>query len=215
MSIASSKKQVDLDHLFFYVVPAVWMRKAWPLLSGQKASTTIGRMELADLVVRDHEISDEEEEDAHLQKNLVLKELQRAVIVDTTPNVNAVRTVSAGHSHGRRPPVLRTGVTHGKDFFLLGPSAWYMIKHKFGYDQEIRLNCAFVEQPNLGTTLAVILHPADVAQGLVAVNQPIPPTGRFGYESLLKKTTTNRKEDVGNVSDDENENAVMVRTNNA
>jgi hypothetical protein len=199
MSTASSKKQLDLDRMFFYVVPAVWMRKAWPLLSGQKSVVDSGRMELADLVVRDHEISDEEEEDAHSKKNLVLKELQKRVAVPSSP----VRVVH----HPHRRPQLRTGLAHAKDFFLLGPSAWQMLKHKFGYDQEIRLKCAFVEQPN-GTTLAVILYPADVAAGSAALHQPIPPTGRFGYESLLLKTT--RKENVGNVSDDEND--AMVRT---
>ena len=218
MNTQSSKKQFDLDRLHFYVVPTKWMQKAWPLLSGKSTQITnvdaavekIGPVEVANLLVLDHQISDEEDETAQKHnKTVVLHELQQKRNFASTiedPSSSSIQ-------HHRSPEKLRSHVQHAKDFLLLGPTAWRMVKQKFGYDHKVTCNCEFIETPE-GTSLAVIL----LYDENKTLRVPIPPSGRFPYASFLtasaaaESNESSARIQLGNVSDDETDLVRLRRT---
>lgn len=212
MKVQSSTKTSDLEELSFYVIPGDWMRKAWPFLANPAAvtnnniaadwkETAIGRIEIASLLVRDHAISDEEEEERHMQeenKQTVLHELQSSIDSPLKPQPQP-RKQSFSKVQRHKKPELRQDLEHGKDFFLLGPSTWKFMKLHFGFDHEVKRSVTFVATPN-GKQLVVVVQEATAEHP--AVYEPIPPSGRFAYESLFPGL---QMEFPGNVSDDEND----------
>jgi hypothetical protein len=207
MNTQSSKKQSDLARLRFYVVPAAWMRKAWPVLSGHSVQNNgtvnvnwrqdIGQIECKDLVrsAHDHDgngnggspVGQGHGQEEQKRKEL-MSELNKKVM----------------NKHRGNNTTLRRGLKHEQDFFLLGSNAWLLIQEKFGSDQAIEKTCVF------DPTLAVVLHnkeskssqltangshngkPPQEQLELPAVHIPIPPTGRFRYEQYLDKPTTTK-----------------------
>lgn len=71
-------------------------------------------------------------------------------------------------------------LTHQKDYFLLGMSAWALVKSKFGCDVEIPLTCSLDKDSAGRGEIFVVLHPAQY-------KILVPSTGRFGYERILDK----------------------------
>ncbi|GAX20611.1 ubiquitin carboxyl-terminal hydrolase 4/11 [Fistulifera solaris] len=203
MKVQASQKASDLEELSFYVVPGDWMRKAWPyLVHPSTAGDTkdpdwkekaIGRIVLADLLVRNHEISDEEDEERHIQeenKQTLLQELQTHS--SDSPSKPQQRKMSFSKAQRHTKPELRRDILIWRDFFLVGPSTWKFIKLHFGFDQEVKRPVA-----RDGRHLVVILNEANDHH---PINQePIPASGRFAYEALVAG------QDVDCVSDDEND----------
>ena len=115
---------------------------------------------------------------------------------------------------------LRHDLQHETDFYLLGPNAWLLIQSKFGNDFEIARSCTFVQQ-DAGTSLAVIIVVLDQQKQRQQQQQqvvvPIPPTGRFCYESVVALTNQGNSNSnsnntkghhPGNVSDDDTDDLV-------
>ena len=224
----NARSSANVADLHYFVVPAFWMHKAWPLLSGKRDDISreqIGPIQSQDLLwgaVSDNE--DEEEttstttataQQQHQQKSLMLHELQKRaknVLIDTSAKPTVTTTsreerFARRHDHqhhAKAGTTLHPQKAHLQDFFLLGPSTWLLLKTKFGYDQEVKRKCALVEI-NGATTLAVVLQ--DKHQGKPAVYEAIPPSGRFGYEAVLDKDLVAAGEEElqhpGNVSDDD------------
>ena len=96
-----------------------------------------------------------------------------------TTNGNSQQQVPPSHS-------LRTDLKHGVDYFLLGPSAWLLVKEKFGYDKEIGWPCVYHSTNE--STLSVAIGAIGGASTNQAAHQnfiPIPPAGYFPYQQLL------------------------------
>jgi len=209
LNVFSSKKESDLADLSFYVVPAAWLRKAWPILTTGRIPETItggdddswreqvGQIETGDLIVCDQAAisSDEEEPAPSAPKNMVAA---------AQPNRDPQR-----RSRSPKKEMLSRDLVHGKDFFLFGSSSWLLVKEKFGADTEIRRKCVFYNAEN---PLAVEIHPGQCPAGSEPVYIPITPSGRFPYEEALAAVDVNKfplaikangGHHPGNVSDDD------------
>jgi hypothetical protein len=224
MNTQSSKKQTDLARLKFYVVPAAWMRKAWPVLTAQKVQNSenwrqdIGGIECKDLLVWENSVSSDDEHDANgnngnggktaVTAKVQQKEQQtrKEMMMSELNKKAAVSKPSEKRPQHQHKATLRRELKHEHDFFLLGSNAWFLIKEKFGCDQEIEKECVFDPSSN-ESPLAVVLHKRESATLVAAdsdslaqpqeqllehpvVNIPIPPTGRFRYEQYLDTTTS-------------------------
>lgn len=225
MNTQSSKKQTDLASLKFYVVPAAWMRKAWPVLTAQTVHNSdnwrqdIGRIECKELLVWENAVSSDDDEDnagendnggktaatAKVQQKEQQSRKER-LMSELNKKVAVIKPFEKRPMHQHKA-TLRRELKHEQDFFLLGSNAWFLIKEKFGCDQEIEKECVFDPTSN-ESTLAVVLHKSESltlaavdSNGLAqpqeqlehpVVNIPIPPTGRFRYEQYLG-TPTNGK----------------------
>jgi hypothetical protein len=213
MNTQSSKRQTDLARLKFYVVPAAWMFKAWPVLTGQSVQTSndnwrqdIGPIECKNLLISDDEgdngdINNHNGEEKDATAKIQQKEQQTRNKERLMSELNKGK-VAANQPCEKRPrkATLRRELKHEEDFFLLGSNAWFLIKEKFGNDQEIEKECVFDPTSN-ESPLAVVLHKSEASTlvaadssslaqpqeqlELPAVNIPIPPTGRFRYEQYL------------------------------
>lgn len=220
LKVQSTKK--DWNRLFYYVVPAEWMRQAWPVLSGLYPSkgsveAPIGRIQLHNLIVRDHEVSDEEE----VEKMQTTRDLFSGTTTQPSREDSSERLDAQSHRTGviavvgddqYRPwkkSSLRPNLQHRKDYVLLGPSAWQMVKRRFGCDMEIRRKLT-VAGTSDRTTLSVVMEDADLAKGTPALLVEIPPTGRFPYESFFmhQKVANHELPHPGNVSDDDDTDLV-------
>jgi hypothetical protein len=233
MNTQSSKKQTDLARLKFYVVPAAWMRKAWPVLTAQTVQNSdnwrqdIGRIECKDLLVWENAVtSDDDAEDgtngngktvATAKVQQKEQQTRKEAMMSELNKKAAVNKPSEKRPQHQQKATLRRELKHEQDFFLLGSNAWFLIKEKFGCDQEIEKDCVFDPTSN-ESPLAVVLHkyesptlvsadsynlaqPQEQLLEHPVVNIPIPPTGRFRYEQYLD-TATNAK--LGNNSKNRN-----------
>jgi ubiquitin carboxyl-terminal hydrolase 4/11/15 len=126
---SSTKKNSELQDIFYYVLPASWLIRAWPFLTGSPGVSEdwreeIGSIHTDELLEGEKTVSDDEGK----QK---LQDLSSE-------------------------KALRKDITHEKEFFLLGANAWMLVKEKFGVVGELRLNCVFY---NADSPIAVQLRP--------------------------------------------------------
>jgi hypothetical protein len=242
MNTQSSKKQTDLARLKFYVVPAAWMREAWPFLTAQTVHNSdnwrqdIGRIECEDLLVWENAVTSNGDAEDGANGNgktagiAKAQQTRKEMMISELNKKAAVSKSSEKRPQHQQKPTLRRELKHEQDFFLLGSNAWFLIKEKFGCDQEIERECVFDPTSN-ESPLAVVLHKSESSTLVAAnsnalaqpqeqllehpvVNIPIPPTGRFRYEQYLD-TATNAKLSInhnrsldrgshpGNVSEDD------------
>lgn len=170
--MAAKKTSSALNDLKFYLVPAAWMIKAWPMLSarpssmdtnvdkaddGNKWREKVGIIENAGLLELDHAVSSSSDDEA-----------------DKKPK-----------SQLQPPPSdscqLRNGLKHGEDFFLLGPSAWMLVNQKFGSDGVV-LARPCVHHSAAESSIAVAIDKKKVASHFLV---PIPPSGHFPYATMI------------------------------
>jgi hypothetical protein len=87
---------------------------------------------------------------------------------------------------------------YARDYVLLGANAWLLVREKFGYDYELKRPCILLDNNSIAV---------EVIKDTVQI--PIPPTGRFPYETMLKMLAP--AERMVNVSDDETDGDDLVR----
>jgi hypothetical protein len=174
MNTQSSKKQTDLARLKFYVVPAAWMFKAWPVLTAQTVPYAdnnhwrqdIGKIECRELLQENAVSSDSEEDD--MNGNNGGNGVATAKVQQQEQQTRKARLMSELNKKVADKPrekrlahqpkaTLRRELKHEQDFFLLGSNAWLLIKEKFGCDEEIEKECVFDPTCN-DSPLAVVLH---------------------------------------------------------
>jgi hypothetical protein len=110
---------------------------------------------------------------------------------------------------------MKSGLIHTRDYFFLGPSAWMLVKEKFGYDgYEI---CRCCKKVSSGRGIEIALLPEEknkinnnnnnniamsttTSSGSISSLEDettrltsiiIPPSGRFPYEKVIPATTDN------------------------
>ena len=80
---------------------------------------------------------------------------------------------------GLRP--MKRGLVHERDYFVLGPSAWTLVKSKFGDDgYEIARPCVSAKDNKLAIQLL-----REESEGGKPTQIEIPPSGRFAYERVV------------------------------
>lgn len=161
------------ESLKFYIVPRSWVLKAWPLLTARSHDDVkegwrenIGRIQNSELMNVDHEVSSSDEEapieDQHQKR---LEKLHDRM------------------AKNRSEGVMKAGLEHMKDYFFLGPSAWMLLKEKFGSDgYELARPC--VATGSSQNPLAIQLQPEE-SVGSTAMLINIPPSGRFANEKIM------------------------------
>jgi ubiquitin carboxyl-terminal hydrolase 4/11/15 len=214
MNAMSSKNTSDF---YFYMVPASWMKKAWPMLTYGSAFNsgllpvdnwreTIGPICCRDLVIPGTIGSSStppvvlnEEEGNAMQRDQTVDETitagywKQKEVLSVSPA--SVRNDGSDLSTLRLLP----GILHEVDFYFLGPSAWLLTKQKFGHDAEIKCPVQ-IKHHNV---LAVEIEKDNSVL--------IPPTGRFRYEQSLNAQSgfVAIRRFPGNVSDDDSTNMIV------
>ena len=173
MNAMSSPSLLTLDSLKFYIVPKSWFLKAWPLLTAKTHHNinngwreSIGRIQNGELLNVEREVSSSEDENATADRQK--KRFEQLHL----------------RMQNNRQRVMKTGLEHTKDYFFIGPSAWLLVKEKFGYDgYELARSCSS-SIVNGARTIAIQLL-AEESDGS-ATSITIPPSGRFAYEKILQ-----------------------------
>lgn len=187
MNAMSNPTREILDKLKFYIVPKSWFLKAWPLLTAQTHDNIkdgwreeIGTIHVGELTNVEREVSSSDDESAERQKK-------------------RFEQLHLRMAKSRQQAVMKTGLEHTKDYFFLGPSAWLLVKEKFGFDgYELARYCV----SNGASVLSVQLQ-AEESEGNTATLIEIPPSGRFAYEKILLDDNNDKSmlvpdEDQGN-----------------
>lgn len=158
MNVQSSKSLVDASNLYFYAIPADWMRRSWPLLHGRFNDVSLGITWREKLV---GQIMNASLLEQILQQQPIACQPNAAGVnslLERTPNPQdpEASTIEKLQSHilhktnqhaliqKRIAAKLRRNAQLNKDYFLVGSNVWLLLKLKFGYDHEIRLRCQFI-----------------------------------------------------------------------
>ena len=188
-----------LESLKFYAVTKSWFVRAWPILTAKPNGLiklderadfrqTVGKIHNSELVLVDK------------ARQRIFDEKDKDKVCPTDENSSHVGDPSLSDSNRENPETTRMkpGLIHARDYFFLGPSAWMIIKEKFGYDgYEISRCCKKVFSQTGQCRIAVALLPGEEnTQPLsVGYNEDemitrlqstiLPLSGRFPYEKVL------------------------------
>lgn len=181
MNVMSSQPQSGEDLLNFYIVPASWFRKAFPILTARSPDGisnnwreqigAISNMELINIVER--EVSSDDEE---TKKPIGVSDVQK----------KRFESMHRRIVQNRQQSTMKAGLVHKKDFFFLGPSAWMLVKEKFDFDG-YELSRPVVPTGNSQNPVAIQLREEE-SDGNVVNLIEIPGSGRFAYEKFVSKT---------------------------
>jgi hypothetical protein len=219
-----------LDSLRFFAVPSQWFLRAWPILTARSPDVItdenwresigwIQNVELIDDSERDVPSDEEESSDNGLMNNinnnnedggLQPHHQQQQQQQQQTLSQNEQNRVRIHRLHKRMARKRQTthtfkaGLVHTEHYFFLGPSAWMLVKSKFGFDgYELSRPCV---AKSIRGTIAISLHPINghdttssggvgpTIQTLDGSSIPtiqIPSTGRFPYEKVVAKYKDN------------------------
>jgi hypothetical protein len=180
MNAMADHTQNSLEDLRFFIVPASWFLKAWPLLTARSPDSVqegwrehIGRIQNSELMNVEREVSSSDDDDDDGDSNLSAAERSK-------------KRFSLLHSRMARnmqQSIMRRGLAHKRDYFFLGPSSWMLVKEKFGFDgYELSRSCVFTGTSQ--NTVAVQLEAAESEDDKPMVID-IPPSGRFAYEKVV------------------------------
>ena len=188
-SLPRSRTEEESPSLRFYIVPALWFKKAFPILTSRSPNGIsdnwkehIGRIANAELMnVVEREVSSDDEGDSG----------------DFFPkasgvSVNQKKRFELMHRRivqNRQQSTMKHGLVHKKDYFFLGPSAWMLIKEKFDFDG-YELSRPVVSAPNTRNTIAVQLRDEE-SDGYLSAYIRIPASGRFAYEKVMARLDSN------------------------
>lgn len=169
--------QAGKEPLHYYIVPATWFSKAYPVLTSRTSDgitdgwkEELGRISNSRLMnVVERENSSDDEETGSLNPCSVLEvQKKRFDLMHRRIREN------------QRQSTMKPGLVHARDFFFLGPGAWALVKEKFDFDG-YELARPVVAGPQ--NTLAIQLMEEE-SEGNKATMITIPPSGRFPYERV-------------------------------
>lgn len=208
----SSKTRSSLEALKFYIVSASWFVKAWPLLMAREPTSVnegfreqIGRILNGDLLSGvENAVSSSDEEDGDVTDD-----------GNNNGGPNADRTkrrferLHRKMAMSRQKFIMRKGLQHKRDFYFLGPSAWMLVKEKFGFDgHEIGRECTFAGDSQ--NVVAIKLLTEEVEDNKATLIS-IPLSGRFAYEKVIAKAETGAALDIVSEEDEEGGDSVGRR----
>jgi hypothetical protein len=205
MNAMANKTEVSLESLQYFVVPASWFTKAWPLLTTRSPDgiqeewrDQVGRIQNAELLDQNAQnaVSSSDEDDTNNSPERQKKRFEK---------------LHLQMARNRQQSVMRSGLTHMKDYFFLGPSAWMLVEEKFGFDgHELGRSCVFTGTGN--NVLAIQLQETEVEENQSRLI-PIPASGRFAYEKIVPSESTSAitTDIVPEVEEDEGNASASVR----
>ena len=162
MNVMANQSANSLESLKFYVVTSSWFAKAWPILMEKPSN--------CNNVVTDQQYGDNWKEYIGRIYN---EELVHQRMGDKSSVI--IR--------------MKLGLVHTKDFFLLGPQSWMLVKQKFGYDIELFRCCKKLVSPQNGASqgqIELAFTPEEIENNNnIVPSVVIPPTGRFPYEMVI------------------------------
>jgi hypothetical protein len=178
-AMSNPQLQSGEDPLCYYIVPAVWFSKAYPILTAKTPDgiadmwkEQIGRISnsgLMNVVERENSSDDEETRAIHLGS---VSDVQRKRF--DLMHRSRIRETQQQMS------TMKPGLVHARDFFFLGPGAWALVKEKFDFDG-YELPRPVVPSPQ--NTLAIQLMEEESERNTSTLID-IPPSGRFAYECI-------------------------------
>jgi hypothetical protein len=254
MNAMSMRAQASLDSLKYYIVPASWFLKAYPLLTSRTADGIqegwreyVGRIENVQLLNIEHAISEDEQETnttaavSTSASTSTMKDKETAATTSssttttsddnngnkgptTTRNKETKTTITVAKPflqqlvRNRQQSTVRVGLRHKRDYFFLGPSAWEIVKEKFGHDNhELFRQCVFVGRaPHNEVAIQMLDEEGGGGAELPSSLQvTIPPSGRFAYEKFIAKTnggsgSTTSTTDIVSEEDEDQEGNDLV-----
>lgn len=217
MNAMSSKTQSSLEALKFYILPASWFLKAWPVLTARSSDGIkesfrehIGSIQNAELLDNvEHAVSSSDEEDACNHRGGKNNDGNNTRESDADRNKRRFERMHRKMTMSRQQWTMKKGMTHKRDFFFLGPNAWTLVKEKFGFDgHELGRECVFTE--NSQNSIAIKLHPGEVEDSKSDLVN-IPHSGRFAYEKIVAKSAADTGASSDIVSEEDEEGADNVR----
>jgi hypothetical protein len=150
LNAISTKSDGDMAAIYYYVMPTSWMQAAWDAIMLPAARTLL--------------LGTSPAVQAAPQPQQVLSENWRVhlgpVGVGKLLNVNPPPPRLFPHAHFRR------------DFVLVGPNLWLLLREKFGSDAELRLPVTLNDRAESGLAVR--------ASGHQLIE--LPGSGRFPYE---------------------------------
>jgi hypothetical protein len=182
LNAMAEKSPSSLKSLNFYAVAASWFRKAWPILTSPLAiSNDNWREEIGDIKNKELVEDTVQDDDAYSgEKRSGDEKDSAALLPSNNMNKNAIQSRQHSSNSSLR---IRLTMEHEKDYFLLGPSAWMLVKEKFGFDgYEIQRSCVFAGQNQ--NEVAIQMLDGENAQDPLII---VPPSGRFSFERALQQ----------------------------
>lgn len=229
MNVMSNPNGTDppLESLRFFAVPAPWFLRAWPILMARSADEIrdenwrqdVGLVRNTELIEAERAVSDGESDgEADNRKHGISQSEQIKLKIDRLHRRMARK---------QQTTKMKAGLVHTTDYFFLGPSAWMLVKSKFGFDgYEISRSCVALGKRG---TIAIALLPDESVTGTstrgngqdgatVGPIIEIPGTGRFAYEKVVSRCiengtrsrNSNISQDDPNEVDDERNNVVST-----
>lgn len=191
MNVMTNPTTTALASLRFFAVAKSWFVRAWPILTatnpdsidddiGENLREYIGKIPNSELVA---ELDTADEKEHQIGSGF-------AAAVGKSSNKSSHHQFEPS-SVCRIPEnpdttKMKPGLVHARDYFFLGPSAWMLVKEKFGYDgYEFRRSC---KKSSAGMGLiAVALLPGEETEENTKTLQSttIPLSGRFQYEKIF------------------------------
>lgn len=218
----TNQSTTALESLKFYVVSKSWFVRAWPILTAkpnelvdddlnmiENLGDYIGKIENSELVVVDSRTKsqttsiDEKDEDGvcvtddndnNSDNNHEGNSNSNSSLHEINRSKSSISEYYRRVSENPETTKMKPDLLHTLDYFFLGPSAWMLVKEKFGYDgYEISRCCKkVVQQQTAGQgRIAVALLPGEERNDGEQHNinlfssTVVPLSGRFPYEKVL------------------------------
>jgi hypothetical protein len=196
MNVMADQTPASLESLKFYIVPASWFLKAFPMLTVRSPDVVqegwrnqVGRIQNSDLMNVEREVSSSDDEDS--SGNNTERQKKRFELLHLRMSRN------------REQSTMKQGLVHEQDYFFLGPSTWMLVKEKFGFDgYELVRSC--VSTGTNQNALAIQLQ-AEESEDNKPMLIDVPASGRFAYEKVVPKEDSNKSAIVPEEDDGINE----------
>jgi hypothetical protein len=181
--MSNVQSQSAKEPLNYYIVPATWFSKAYPILIsktsdgiGDRWKEQLGRISNSELmnVVERENSSDDDETGSLNPCNVLEVQKKRFDLMHRRIREN------------QRQSIMKPGLVHARDFFFLGPGAWALVKEKFDFDG---YELARPVVPSPQNTLAIQMMQEE-SEGNTATMICIPPSGRFPYERVTAEASS-------------------------
>ena len=229
MTAMANQTPKALESLKFYVVTKSWFVRAWPILTakphdaledailGDDLREHIGKIRNSELVLVHLKINqtNAEEKDNDDEKGVGSADETNINGADANSNGNgngnpqeydidqSKQNISEYYRRISENPetvTMKLGLVHTRDYFFLGPSAWMLVKEKFGFDgYEIARCCKKVTPQNVGQSRIEIsllsgeetnVNGNEVGESNITnnlVSTLVPLSGRFPYEKVFSE----------------------------
>ncbi len=211
MTVMTNQTPEALESLKFYAVTKSWFLRAWPLLTAKQNDTLddtaigddlrehIGKIQNSELILDDFKASPTSVDEKGVGPSADASSSgesnpQEYDIDQSKQNITEYYRRISKNSDTTK---MRPGLVHTKDYFFLGPSAWLLVKEKFGFDGYEISRCCRKAAIGQGRIEIALLpgeesneNSGEANRNLMSnnlVSTAVPLSGRFPYEKVFEK----------------------------